>query len=202
MSDIVFVTNRKLSREDFSLRLKKLAKARPAAIILREKDLSEADYAELAKFALETCKKHNTGCILHGFPRVARELSATALHLPLPALRNLTTEERCGFQTLGASCHSVQDALEAERLACTYITAGHIFETDCKKGVPARGLAFLQEVCRSVSLPVYAIGGITEENIGEVFKAGAKGACVMSGPMVCSDPNEYLTKLKERCHEI
>lgn len=63
--------------------------------------------------------------------------------------------------------------------AC-YVIAGHIFSTDCKKGVPPRGLAFLREVTNSVSIPVYAIGGITVENSGEVFAAGAAGVCMMS----------------------
>lgn len=88
----------------------------------------------------------------------------------------------------------MEDALEAESLGCTYITAGHIFETDCKKGLPGRGLAFLRNVCVSVSIPVYAIGGIHDGNIAAVRGAGAKGACIMSGLMQCEDVKEYLRR--------
>ena len=87
----------------------------------------------------------------------------------------MTEKERKAFSILGASCHSVTDALLAERLGCTYITAGHIFATECKKGLPGRGVAFLEEVCKSVSIPVYALGGITPENKKEVMKPGLKG---------------------------
>jgi thiamine-phosphate pyrophosphorylase len=90
---------------------------------------------------------------------------------------------RNSFRYLGASCHSVEDAVKAERLGCTYITAGHIFATDCKKGVPPRGLEFLKEVCESIDIPVYAIGGINSENMNLTIEAGAKGVCIMSGFM-------------------
>ena len=68
-------------------------------------------------------------------------------------------------------------------LGASYVTGGHIFATDCKKGVPPRGLDFLKAVCSSVNIPVYAIGGINGDNINSVLNAGASGACIMSGLM-------------------
>ena len=190
--DIICVTNRALCREDFLTRIERLAKAHPAAILLREKDLPETEYAELAGKVLCICKKCRALCILHNYTSVARELHHPALHLPLSVLRTLPETERINFQSLGASCHSVADAKEAESLGCTYITAGHIFDTDCKKGLPGRGLEFLREVCASVSIPVYAIGGISPENLISVRAAGATGACIMSSAMTCEDAGSYL----------
>ena len=86
----------------------------------------------------------------------------------------------------------------AEALGCTYITAGHVFDTDCKKGLPGRGLPFLEEVCGSVSIPVYAIGGIHEDNVAAVRRSGAQGACVMSTLMQCQDPAACLQNLRQR----
>lgn len=193
MSDIICVTNRLLCREDFLDRIEKIASARPAGIILREKDLSEAEYKELAAAAMNICRKYNTLCILHSYISVALDLNSTALHLPLHLLRGLSAEEKRRFSVLGASCHFAEDAIEAEKMGCTYITAGHVFDTDCKKGLPGRGLDFLKGVCESVSIPVYAIGGISAENIGEVRKSGVAGACVMSGTMICEDVQRYLS---------
>ena len=85
-----------------------------------------------------------------------------------------------------------EEAKEAERLGCTYITAGHIFLTDCKKGLPGRGLTFLQNICENVSIPVYAIGGISNENINDVRQTGAAGACIMSGFMKCNNIAEII----------
>ena len=194
MSEIMCVTNRRLCREDFLTRMEAVAAAAPAGVILREKDLAPDDYRVLAQQALAICRVHATPCIFHSFPQVALELGADGLHLPLPLLRTLSPEEREKFPLLGASCHSVEDAQEAERLGCTYITAGHIFATDCKKGLPPRGLSFLREVCRTVQIPVWAIGGIEPENFLSVMATGAQGGCVMSGLMTCSNPKVLLQK--------
>lgn len=195
MSDIIVVTNRHLCRDDFLLRMEKIAQAHPAGIILREKDMEQEQYKKLAASVQNICKKQGTLCILHNFVEIAEDLEATAIHLPLPVLRKLSKEKKEKFTVLGASCHSVEDARKAEALGCTYITAGHIFETNCKKGLPGRGILFLREVCQSISIPVYAIGGISAGNIQEIRTTGAAGACVMSGSMVCEDVTEYLKML-------
>lgn len=178
------------------MRIEKIAKAHPAAIVLREKDLSPEEYGKLAKSVSEICKKHNTYCIFHAFADVARDMGVDAIHLPITMLKSLSEGERKSFVTLGASCHSVEDAVLAERLGCTYITAGHVFETDCKRGLPPRGLEFLREVCNSISIPVYAIGGINQNNYTSAIDAGAKAVCVMSGAMTCSEPQIYFNGFK------
>jgi thiamine-phosphate pyrophosphorylase len=81
--------------------------------------------------------------------------------------------------------HTVSEAKEAQELGADYLIAGHIFPTDCKKGVAARGLIFLEVVCDSVTVPVFAIGGITEERKEAVLSTGAKGICQMSEAMTC-----------------
>ena len=192
MSEILCVTNRTLCREDFLTRIERIAACHPAGIILREKDMKPEDYKELAAAVMELCDRYDVPCILHSFVGAALELRADAIHLPLHILREMASEQKAQFRTIGASCHSVEEAEEAQRLGCTYITAGHIFETDCKKNLPGRGLDFLKAVCASVSIPVYAIGGISTDNIASVRGAGAKGACVMSGLMRCEDPKTYL----------
>ena len=177
-------------------RVEKIAACRPKGIILREKDLTEEDYKKLAEQVLKLCERYEVPCMLHSFADAAVELGAENIHLPLHILRELDEKKKEKFKEIGASCHSVEEAQEAEKLGCTYITAGHVFATDCKKGLPPRGLAFLQAVCQSVSIPVYAIGGIDSENIASVRKAGAKGACIMSGLMGCEDVEQFLRALK------
>ena len=192
MSDILCVTNRTLCKEDFLQRIEKIAANKPKGIILREKDLSAKEYKEFAEKVLQICKNHGVPCILHSFIDVAMELGAENIHLPLYILREMDEKRKETFKIIGASCHSVEEAQEAERLGCTYITAGHVFVTDCKKGLAPRGLGFLQNVCESVSIPVYAIGGISSENVALVRKMGAAGACVMSGLMICENVKEIM----------
>ena len=196
MSDIFCVTNRKLCREDFLVRIERIAACHPAGIILREKDMNMEDYKELAATVMGICEQHRVKCILHSFTDVAISLHADAIHLPLHLLREMTEKQKTQFTDLGASCHSVEDALEAQALGCTYITAGHVFETDCKKGLPGRGLEFLRSVCAAVDIPVYGIGGIDADNIALVRNAGANGACLMSSLMVTEDVAGHLKAME------
>jgi len=192
MFNLLCVTNRKLCQEDFLTRIERIAACHPAGMILREKDMTQEEYKELATAVMGICAQYGVKCILHSFPDVALCLQVDAIHLPLPLLRSMSKEQRARFKILGASCHSVEDALEAQALGCTYITAGHVFETDCKKGLPGRGVDFLRNVCATVDIPVYGIGGIDVENLHLVRDAGARGACLMSSLMISENVAELI----------
>ena len=86
-------------------------------------------------------------------------------------------------QITWVSVHTVEEAINAERLGADGLIAGHIFVTDCKKGLAPRGLDFLKEVCDAVSIPVFAIGGIDEKNSQSVIDSGAFSVCMMSNLM-------------------
>lgn len=196
MSDILCITNRSLCKDAFLTRIDRISSCHPAGIILREKDMPQTEYQSLASQVLEICRSNHTPCILHSFVDTALELNAAAIHLPLSILRQMDGHKKRAFSCIGASCHSLEDAKEAQELGCTYITVGHIFETDCKKGLPGRGLPFLREIVRSVELPVYAIGGIDAQNIPLIRSTGASGACIMSGIMQCDNVYNYLKHME------
>lgn len=182
-SNVICVTNRQLCTEDFLFRMEKIAKSGVKAIILREKDMQEADYKMLAKQVMDICKRNNTQCILHSFISVAMSLKHKAIHLPMSQLETLSKSAKDHFEILGASCHSVEEAIVAQNLGCTYITAGHVFETECKKGLQPKGIQMIRDISNIISIPVYGLGGITADNTEAVINAGAKGVCIMSGFM-------------------
>ena len=194
---VLCITERKLCREPFVKRAENIASERPWAMILREKDLGEEEYFRLAEKIIPICRAYGVKAILHFHPKSALALGADGLHMPLPMLRQMTEEEKKAFGILGASCHSPEEAVEAERLGCTYVTAGHVFETDCKKELEPRGEEFLRAVCASVSIPVYGIGGILPENIRKVRAAGAAGACIRGPMMKTENPQELFRRLRE-----
>ena len=184
----IAITNREIfqkyhpgaNSEEYAGYIRKLAE-KLDYVILREKDLTEEKYEELAKVVIKLCEKAGTTLILHRFPEVVHHLGYDKLHLPLEMLKTIGRPE--GLTLLGTSIHSVEDAKEAERLGADYVFAGNIFETDCKKGLPGRGLEFLENVCKEVDIPVYAIGGITAEKMPQILGTGAAGGCMMSGFM-------------------
>ena len=196
-SEILCVTNRSLCEGDFFERIDRIASCGVKALILREKDTSAEEYRNMAEKFVGICRKHKVEAVLHSFVDVAIELGVPNIHLSLEAFRKLDEEKKRAFKKIGVSCHSVDDALEAERLGAAYITFGHVFATDCKKGLYPRGVRALKNVCDAVKIPVYAIGGINCGNIGLVFENGAGGACVMSGFMKCECVKDFMGKLIE-----
>ena len=188
MCEILCITTRRLCAGDFLRRIEQIAQCRPAGIVLREKDLSPVQYRELAADVMEICRRHDVPCILHSFAEIAAELGAEAIHLPLPVLRETEDALLRQFAAVGVSVHAPEEAEEAQCAGASYVTAGHIYATDCKKGLAGRGTGFLREVCGRGQIPVYAIGGITPENGGDVMAAGARGICLMSSLMQCDDP--------------
>lgn len=162
-----------------------LAPARPAALILRAKELNKADYATLAQEAKNICTAHQLPLILHSDWQLAIELSVDALHLPLPLLAQLPPAARRHFGWLSTSVHSVSEAQQTQGLGATVLIAGHIYATSCKAGLAPRGLDFLHAVCTTTHLPVYAIGGIgfDSRQHAELTASGARGACIMSAYM-------------------
>ncbi|WP_293848680.1 thiamine phosphate synthase [uncultured Phascolarctobacterium sp.] len=166
-------------------RLAKLTELRPQAVILRAKSLDKAAYRKLALQAQQSCEATCIPLILHSHWQLASELGISKLHLPLALLRQMPACERVHFTWLSTSVHSVEEAIEAQALGATVLIAGHIYTTQCKAGLAPRGLGFLQAVCSTVSLPVYAIGGIGFDAAqhAELQANGARGACIMSAYM-------------------
>ena len=191
LNRLVCIPNRRLfehietagGQPSFLARLERIAAAHPAAIVLREKDMEEGAYEALAREVQRICHCHQVPFIAHTYARVAAQLGADALHLPLPLLRRLRESRAALPAHLGTSCHSLEDVREAERLGCSYLIAGQIYATSCKPGLPPRGLAILSELPVATELPVYAIGGITPIRLAEILAAGAAGGCAMSSLM-------------------
>lgn len=190
LNDVIAVTNRKLSQRPFLEQIKRVCQLRPEAIILREKDLSETEYAKQAEEVYNITTSYDVRLIVHTYINVARELGINTVHMSLHNMREYRKEfidnvNKINNIKTGCSIHSVEEAVEARNMGASYITAGHVYATDCKKGLAPRGLDFLKNVCDSVDIPVYAIGGIDIDDgrRKEVKKYGAAGSCIMSGMM-------------------
>lgn len=177
---LIAVTARQLCPRPLWEQIPRIREAGITQLILREKDLSAGEYTVLAERVLRACEENGVRLTIHSFPEAARALGVTALHMPLALL----TEDLCReFASVGTSVHSSEQLQQAEALHADYVMAGHIFATDCKKGLQPRGLDFLSDLCKRASVPVYAIGGICTENLPQIAQAGAVGACIMSAAM-------------------
>jgi thiamine-phosphate pyrophosphorylase len=139
-------------------------------IQVREKDLAAMDLLDLVCHVREAAAGTRTRVLVNGRLDIALIAGIDGVHLPgdgLPA-----AQVRPHVRTLGVSCHSTEEATQAERDGVDYIIFGPVFETPGKKAV---GLDALRRVVQMVKIPVLAIGGITSENMPSVLETGASG---------------------------
>jgi thiamine-phosphate pyrophosphorylase len=155
---------------------------------IREKDLSGRDCALLTRDALQRAAKSEAGnaartrIFVNDRLDVALSENADGVHLgekslPVAEAKRLLADrgERNDF-VIGVSCHSLEAARSAARDGADYLFFGPVFATPLKAAFGApQGLERLATVCREVSIPVLAIGGITLENASACFAAGASG---------------------------
>jgi thiamine-phosphate pyrophosphorylase len=161
------------------------AKAGVDWIQIREKDLSGRELLKLVAEAVAVVRRipnSKTRILINDRLDIAVAARADGVHLgesslPVAAVREYRDRSALGDRfTIGASCHSIDAALAAERDGADYIFFGPVFATPSKAAFgPPQGIATLVSICRAVRLPVLAIGGITAENTPECFKAGAAG---------------------------
>lgn len=184
------VTNRRLCRNDFLTQIESICMGGIDRIILREKDLSKSEYEQLAEKVLKITQSCGVPLSVQNFPDIAMKLKCD-LHLPYGVFCE------SGAVNAGVSVHSADEARSLSHKKPLYMIAGHIFETDCKKGLAPRGTQFLSEICREANAPVYAIGGINADNVVKIAETGADGVCVMSSLMTADDPSALIKSLKK-----
>ena len=170
---------RKIILEDFEI----------VALTLREKDFNKNEYLNLVKKIYPICEKYGIDLILHQNYdlNLDKKYKIEGIHLSYDNFKSLNKNIREGlikkYKRIGISIHSIDEAKEVENLGATYVVAGHIFETDCKKGLEPRGLNFIKELSSILTIPIFAIGGINKENSNLVLNSGAFGVCMMSSLM-------------------
>lgn len=144
----------------------------------------------------KTCEKYGVTLLLNTFVQTAIQLHLP-VQLPVRTLLELPCIIWQHLPAVGASVHSREEAVQAQAHGADWLIAGHIFPTACKADLPPRGLTFLRDICQSVTIPVYAIGGITADKQDVVRQAGAAGCCVMSEWMQCDSPEDTISVWKQ-----
>ena len=159
------------------------------ALTLREKDLDKNEYLNLVEKIYPICKRYGIDLILHQNYdlNLDKKYKIGGFHLSYEIFKSLNKNIRekliKKYKRIGVSIHSLKEAKEVEILGATYVVAGHIFETDCKKDLKPRGLIFIKQLSSALTIPIFAIGGINQENSNLVIDSGAFSVCMMSSMM-------------------
>lgn len=186
----ICITNRLLCKNDFFEQIQNICKQNLYALILREKDLDDKTYEEFAVKCNDICNKNNVLFFINTKINVAKKLKIKNIQVSFKDFLN-NKDILSSFNNVAVSVHSLEEAKMAEdwksrRLEDRkirknlFLIAGHIFETDCKKGLEPRGIEFLKEICANVEIPVFAIGGINEHTIKQLQDINIEGVCLMS----------------------
>lgn len=167
------------------------------AIQLRWKigPLSEA--AKVGRELREMCRATGVLFVVNDRVDLALALGADAVHLgdedlPLAAARRIVGDD----MVVGYSPATLLDAIQAPRLGADYVGVGPVYRTSTKPDAgEAVGVHRIEEVARSLSIPVVGIGGITADNAAPVIKAGAAGVAVISAVVAAEDVREATERL-------
>jgi thiamine-phosphate pyrophosphorylase len=167
-----------------------------SAVQLREKDLSDRDFYELAVQANRIIRGR-CALLLNSRLDAALIIGAQGVHLPedgLPveAARRLVPE---GF-LIGKSVHDLAGAIDAQQAGCDYVQLGTIFVTDSKPGLRPAGLGMVQATAASLAIPCIPVGGIDASNAGRVIQAGAEGVAVVSAILQAEEPGAVVREIQ------
>ena len=163
---------------------------------LREKALDPAAFREEARQMAALCGRYGVPLIINDNVEVALACGAAGVHLgqqdmPIAQARRMAGPDLI----LGASAHTVQEALEAQAAGADYLGVGAVFSTSTKADASPLPLTTLREICAAVSIPVVAIGGITETNLLQLTGCGATGVAVVSAIFGAPDPGAATARL-------
>lgn len=201
---LYFITDSTLTKKNIIDDIKAAIKGGVKIVQYREKGLPASEMAEEAKKISQMCRKSNVIFLVDDRIDVALAADADGVHLgkediPYADARKILGKNRI----IGLSAHSVKDALNNQRMGADYTSIGPIYHTSTKK--PAKepiGLKPIKQLKSKLKIPFVAIGGINENNIGEVLNAGARNVAMISAiagkDNVESAVREFIKQIRNR----
>ncbi len=149
------------------------------AVQLREKDVPDRRLIDLAKYIREWTREAEALFLVNDRPDLAALVDADGVHVGQDDLAVHEARRIVGSGRLvGVSTHSIEQARLAVLDGADYLGVGPVFASGTKEFGQLAGLEFVRRAAAEITLPWFAIGGITAENIGEVIEAGAQRVAV------------------------
>ncbi len=169
---------------------------------LREKTLNESEFLEEAKELKKLCAKYNVPFVINDNVGIALAMDADGVHIGQDDMEAGAVREKLGpDKIIGVSAQTVEQALLAEKRGADYLGVGAVFPTESKDDAAEVSKETLKAICNAVSIPVVAIGGVSEENIGELAGTGIAGAAVISAIFGSKDIKNAAAELKKAVRE-
>ncbi len=172
-------------------------------IQLREKKMPEEEFLQESRELKMLCNAYKIPFIINDNISVALATDADGVHLGQGDMELKQAREILGpDKIIGVSAHNVEEAVQAEKNGADYLGAGAVFSTASKADVTSLSMETLKEICEAVSIPVVAIGGISEENMDQLKGTGISGVAVISALFAQADVCQAATRLCEKLSYI
>ena len=170
---------------------------------LREKQLDEAHFLQEAKDLKELCRAYHVPFVINDNVELALEMDADGVHVGQSDMEAGDVRAKLGpDKIIGVSAQTVEQAILAEKHGADYLGVGAVFPTSSKDDATDVPFETLKAICEAVSIPVIAIGGITEDNVKELAGSGICGIAVISAIYGQKEIRKASKELKAATEEM
>jgi thiamine-phosphate pyrophosphorylase len=184
------------SPEAFAASVETLCKAGVDVLQLRDKSLDDRPLVERARLLASLCRRYAVMSIINDRADIAVAAGADGVHVGQEELTVADARSVVGpGQVVGVSTHSIEQARAAVLAGADYLGVGPTFTSTTKSFTEFPGLDFVRQVAAEISLPAFAIGGITAANVRQVVAAGLRRVAVSGAVTGASDPTAAVDSL-------
>lgn len=170
---------------------------------LREKELDEVHFLEEAKELQQLCREYKVPFIVNDNVDIAISMDADGVHVGQSDMEAGDVRAKLGpDKIIGVSAQTVEQAVLAEKHGADYLGVGAVFPTGSKDDADDVSYETLKAICEAVSIPVIAIGGITQENVKELAGSGICGIAVISAIYAQQDIRKASEDLKKETQRM
>lgn len=172
-------------------------------IQLREKQLDDKTFLQEAIEIQKLCKQYQVPFIVNDNVEIAKDMHADGIHVGQSDMEALDVRKALGNDViLGVSAQTVEQAKKAEAHGADYLGVGAVFPTGSKDDADDVSHETLKAICEAVSIPVIAIGGITQDNVKELAGSGIVGIAVISAIFAQKDITQATKDLKQATEQM
>ena len=170
---------------------------------LREKELDEVHFLEEAKELQQLCREYQVPFIVNDNVDIAISMNADGVHVGQSDMEAGDVRAKLGpDKIIGVSAQTVEQAVLAEKHGADYLGVGAVFPTGSKDDADDVSYETLKAICEAVSIPVIAIGGITQENVKELAGSGICCIAVISAIYAQQDIRKASEDLKKETQRM
>ncbi|MBQ2948847.1 MAG: thiamine phosphate synthase [Clostridia bacterium] len=170
---------------------------------LREKELDEASFLREAVDMTKLCHRYGVPLLINDNVEIARRSGADGVHVGQDDMEAAAVRSVLGSgMIVGVTAKTVQQALRAQEAGADYLGSGAVFGSSTKLNAKPMTTDLLRSICRTVSIPVVAIGGINRSNLSALAGTDISGVAVVSGIFAASDIRAECRHLRSIVRQI